>query len=392
MLMQVYSFLRIWKGKHLVWCLVSCALISCAQPRTAPMTVDDAAIAAEQKQQRARAIASYFDDIRRLHAIGYRIRLAGAPWCGKTVRWSIGDSFFNARLIRFVFAKDSYPMREAAVSLTGTDDRVKIFQIVPGTPAHRAGLKAGDIYVSVDGWTVTRNETGPLFRRIGAGATSPDGHFSITVLRDGVEKKFRIKPEKICDYRVVVQRSEQLNAFADGKRILVTRRMMEFAETDDELAVVVGHEFAHNHMKHIDAQQQNQIAGALAGLLVDVLFAAGGVNTGGQFTGDLGRAGAQAYSRDFEAEADYVGAYITALAGFNIEKAPNFWRRMALRNSLAIDYSTTHPTTAYRAKALEKIIEEIEGKRKKGGPLTPNIPARNDEGKESSSTPEEQSE
>ena len=232
--------------------------------------------------------------------------------------------------------------------------------------------------MSVDGWTVTRNETGPLFRRIGAGPTSPDGHFSITVLRDGVEKKFRIKPEKICDYRVVVRRSEQLNAFADGKRILVTRRMMEFAGNDDELAVVVGHEFAHNHMKHIDAQQQNQIAGALAGLLVDVLFAAGGINTGGQFTGDLGRAGARAYSRNFEAEADYVGAYITALSGYKIDKAPDFWRRMALRNSLAIDYSTTHPTTAYRAKALEKIIEEIEGKRKSGKPLEPNIPARND--------------
>ena len=383
MIREVYSSFRTFKVRAIICCMIFGLVTGCVQPRTAPTSVDTAVVEAEQRKQRELAINSYFSDIRRLFRVGYLIRRAGAPWCGKTVRYALGASFANARLIRHLFSRDAPAMREAAVSITGTDDRVKIFQVVPGTPAHNVGLKDGDIYVSLDGWPVTKNETGPLYRRISAGPKSADGFFSITVLRGGREVTVRAKPELICDYKAVIKRSEQLNAFADGKRIVVTRRMIEFAKTDDELAVVVGHEFAHNHMKHIDAQQQNQIAGALAGLLVDVLFAAGGVNTGGQFTSDLGKAGAKAYSRDFEAEADYVGAYVTALAGYDIKVAPNFWRRMALRNRLAIDYSTTHPTTAYRATALEKIIEEIDSKKKAGKSLAPNIPARSDKSTES---------
>lgn len=43
---------------------------------------------------------------------------------------------------------------------------------------------------------------------------------------------------------------DDLNAWADGRNIVVTARMMRFAATDDELAFVVAHEMAHNLLGH----------------------------------------------------------------------------------------------------------------------------------------------
>ena len=41
-------------------------------------------------------------------------------------------------------------------------------------------------------------------------------------------------------------------AFADGTKVFLTRGMMRFAQSDEELALVVAHETAHNIMGHID--------------------------------------------------------------------------------------------------------------------------------------------
>jgi predicted Zn-dependent protease len=104
--------------------------------------------------------------------------------------------------------------------------------------------------------------------------------------------------------------------------VTVTSGMVRFCQTNDELALVVGHEMAHNAMNHMKSKRAN----AAGGLIVDILFAAIGVNTQGGFAKLAGNA----YSPAFEQEADYVGLYYTARAGFDISSAANFWRRMAI--------------------------------------------------------------
>lgn len=143
--------------------------------------------------------------------------------------------------------------------------------------------------------------------------------------------------------------------------------MIRFAENDDELAVVVGHEMAHDTMNHITSKEIN----AAGGLLVDILFAAIGVNTQGAFM----KMGAQAYSKEFEAEADYVGLYAAALANNNIDVAPNFWRRMAAAHpgNIKENFMATHPSTPERFLHLEQTIAEIKGKRSQGLALVPDI-------------------
>jgi len=100
--------------------------------------------------------------------------------------------------------------------------------------------------------------------------------------------------------------------------------MTSFARNDDELALVIAHEMAHNLMKHIEAKKQNAMGGFLADLALAVL------TRGAYKDANFANAAGQAYSQEFESEADYVGLYILAKAGLPIDEAPKFWRRMAI--------------------------------------------------------------
>jgi Zn-dependent protease with chaperone function len=173
----------------------------------------------------------------------------------------------------------------------------------------------------------------------------------------------------ICVYGFALSDKNILNAWADGKNITFTSSMMSFLKTDDQLAFIMSHEYAHNMMDHIPDKRLNIIAGAVIGSLFDGLTGTGD----GTFSRLGSQAGALAYSPDFEAEADYVGLYIAYLAGYDITKAPDIWRRMALKNPDSIYLTTTHPSTASRFIAMEKIVKEIQEKKKAGKPLVPNL-------------------
>ena len=93
--------------------------------------------------------------------------------------------------------------------------------------------------------------------------------------------------------------------------------------------------------------------------------------------GNFSKSGAQMamapYSADFEREADYVGLYIMARAGYNIDKAPDVWRMMSAANPEAIYVTSTHPNNPARTIAMTKTVAEIHAKQRSGQPLIPNI-------------------
>ena len=77
---------------------------------------------------------------------------------------------------------------------------------------------------------------------------------------------------------------------------------------------------------------------------------------------------------DFEAEADYIGVYYAARAGYDISEVASLWRRIAVRNPVSIHLEgTTHPSSAIRFLAIEQTVLEIDDKRRKGESIVPNI-------------------
>jgi beta-barrel assembly-enhancing protease len=186
-----------------------------------------------------------------------------------------------------------------------------------------------------------------------------------------------LQPVEGCDYPVVLDNnSSAINAYADGKQIVVAKGIVRFAENDNELAMVIAHELGHSAMRHVDKIRQNASVGILGGFAVDALLGAAGVNTGGQAAQMGGNMAVMQYSIPFEQEADYVGMYFLERGGYSAANVANFWRRMGAENAQAISNRSTHPTSVERFLAIERTYAEISAKKRAGQALVPNMQKR----------------
>lgn len=176
-----------------------------------------------------------------------------------------------------------------------------------------------------------------------------------------------------CQHNYSLSSADGVNAYADGQNVYVTADMVDFTSNDTELAVVLGHEAAHNIMGHIAAQQTNVTLGSLAGMAIDIFAGSQGVNTGSTFSRAGEQIGVLRYSQSFEKEADYVGLYVTAVSGYDISKSPQLWRKMSAKNSRGIYMASSHPTHPERYLGLERTAKEIQAKKRNKQPLIPNI-------------------
>lgn len=175
-----------------------------------------------------------------------------------------------------------------------------------------------------------------------------------------------------CYFYFQTKRGDDINAYADGERIFVLSGMRRFLESDDELALLLGHELAHNMMGHIPARQNNALVGLLVGAALEGVAASGGYNLPGTME-DSAALGSLTFSHEFEKEADYVGLYIASRAGYNTEKAIRMWQRLSVEDPEGLYGSITHPSNPERAAVLKKTIQEITSKRKESQPLLPSI-------------------
>jgi beta-barrel assembly-enhancing protease len=331
------------------------ALGACA-PTTQRPTVDSAASNAEAKLQRGMAFDNFRAQNLRLNAVSYRILTAGAEFCGTKTRYALGLTFDH--IDRF-----TGPMRQAAAE-NGIGGSIRISGLAPGGAAHAAGLEIGDIVTDINTLRIPYGKDG-LAATVKAFQENGAAPLALRVIRNTEPVEIVVQPVRACDYPVVYQSNPQLNAYADGSKIVMFSGMVRFAGTDEELALIVAHELAHNMRGHLDAKKGNAILGAVLDGLLQGLT---GVSTGGAFSS----AAANANSPDFEAEADYVGLYVMARAGYTIDNAPHFWRRMAVESPGGISHTSTHPATNDRFVALQAAIAEIDAKRTAGLPLVPN--------------------
>ena len=165
----------------------------------------------------------------------------------------------------------------------------------------------------------------------------------------------------------------EAGAFTDYKKIVIQTGILRVTRTDADLAVVVGHELAHVTMGHYQKKNLNAFVGEFGGAMVDGGFLLGGIYTGGAFSNYLHNAGMMAFSAGFELEADYVGAYYAARAGYDISGAENVWRAMSLETPSMIRLATSHPTSPVRFLQMRKVAEEIADKQRRNLPLVPEL-------------------
>lgn len=340
------------------WAVLVLAVAGCAAPVSRFPTIDAGLAAEEAERQREMVIDSQMRRQARLVAVSQRLMAANADQCGARQRGLLGLVLASADLVPGDYAK-------TFARLYGPGDQPIVHAAIAGGPAEKAGIKRGDVITGLAGQPVTTGKAA-LVQMVEAGRNLT-GPVAVDILRGGEKLRLEIAPARGCDYPAVLIEADVVNAFADGDRVIVTGGMMKFIESDDELALIVGHEMAHNTMGHRQKKQTNATIGNVIGAVVS---AGVGINVGSVF-GDIG---ARAYSQEFEAEADYVGVYYAARAGFDTAGAAHLWRRIALEKPLAIGLGGgTHPSTAKRFLAVEAATREVIIKGERGLALTPDL-------------------
>lgn len=162
---------------------------------------------------------------------------------------------------------------------------------------------------------------------------------------------------------VVFDEPETVNAFAlPGGKVGVYTGLLRLAKSDDELAIVMGHEIGHVTARHGAERISESMIAAGLGVVVeastrdkeyhDALMAA----YAGGTTGVLLK-----FSRSNESEADYIGIRYAAKAGYDPRAAITFWQKMEKesKGSNVPVFLSTHPSHERRIADLQGWMPEV---------------------------------
>lgn len=167
---------------------------------------------------------------------------------------------------------------------------------------------------------------------------------------------------RTCDFRIVVddRPGQPPNAFQTvdnrGRPVVgFTLALIADARTPDELAFVLGHEAAHHIAGHIPRRQDQAMTGAL---LAGVLAQANGLSPEDvRAAQTLGaEAAARSYSREFELEADALGAEIALLAGYDPVLGSVFFDRLPDPGD---KFLGSHPPNAQRKAQVAATVRRL---------------------------------
>jgi beta-barrel assembly-enhancing protease len=154
-------------------------------------------------------------------------------------------------------------------------------------------------------------------------------------------------PEFRYSFKVVDARD--INAFAlPGGPMYVNRGMIEAARTEGEMAGVMAHELSHVALRHGTAQatkaQKYSILAGVAGIAGSIF--------GGPAIGQLGQAAVGTYflkfSREYETEADVLGAQIMARAGYDPNDLANMFKTIERQGGGGPEFLSSHPNPSNR--------------------------------------------
>jgi len=170
-----------------------------------------------------------------------------------------------------------------------------------------------------------------------------------------------------------------INAGATAGKILVTDGMMRFVNSDDELAMILGHELAHMTQGHVSRGSVNNTLLGLGSALAGVFMPGAG-----QATGMLGQMVLNHFNQDQEREADLVGLRYAYAAGYDPAAAARVMQRMAqeVPQTAAAGFFSSHPSSVERAASLQRLAAQLgtgsEVRRVSSVPSAPRLPQRNE--------------
>ena len=247
---------------------------------------------------------------------------------------------------------------------------LKVLSVAKGSPAEKAGILVGDRLLKLNNRSIretpiTYSDQFPTVRHrfyfLVNKYYSKNGSVNITLERNEVEHKLNIIPELICNVEPNILISDKFEAYVVGKAIFVTTKIIEVLADDSKLALIIGHELAHITLFHFEKKVAvSSVMGSLIGAAVP-----GGAIVKQIATRAGSTVGSMAFSHKYELEADYVGLYHTARAGYHFQDAVDFFRNLAQAELAIAGHSKatlSHPSSIERFSKLKETVKEIEDK------------------------------
>jgi predicted Zn-dependent protease len=154
------------------------------------------------------------------------------------------------------------------------------------------------------------------------------------------------------------------NAFAmPGGKIGFNSGMFQYAPTDDDIAVILGHEVSHVICRHGSERVSQAMGAAIAAAVTDEATKNSSAKTRSTWMAAIGLGSQYAillpFSRSHESEADHLGLLFMARAGYNPDAAPAFWERFAkVGGARPPEFLSTHPSDSTRVRQLQGWLPE----------------------------------
>ena len=178
------------------------------------------------------------------------------------------------------------------------------------------------------------------------------------------ESQCRARTRRVnCDIQIYVDSRTTLppNAFQtidrSGRPIVVfTIALIAAARNADEIAFVMGHEASHHILGHVPRRAEAmQTTAVLAGVLAQA--AGAGPDEVREATKFGAEFGARRYSKDYELEADAMGAEIAFAAGFDPIRGAAFFSRLPDPGD---QFLGSHPPNAQRQEVVRQTVERLK--------------------------------
>ncbi len=150
-----------------------------------------------------------------------------------------------------------------------------------------------------------------------------------------------------------------INAGSTFGQVMVTEGMMQFVRSDDELAMILGHELAHITQGHVTRGAMSNTVLGIGAVLANIV-----IPNSGQLAGLVGQMFLNHFNQDQEREADHVGLHYAFEAGFDPNAGPQVMERMAreVPQTASAGFFSSHPGSTERAEALRREAAELGGR------------------------------
>lgn len=198
-------------------------------------------------------------------------------------------------------------------------------------------------------------------------ALGPDSHPQVVRLRAISQRIIPFSSEwneraSRWKWEVILIGSKQVNAFCmpGGKIAFYTGILEQLQLTDDEVAMVMGHEVAHALREHArERMGKNMATQGAIGLGAAIL----GLGSLGRSVADMGgQLLTLKFGREDESEADLVGMELAARAGYDPRAGVSLWNKMAQASKGAPpQFLSTHPSGPTRIRDIEANLPRVEG-------------------------------